>query len=92
MKLSNRVALATGAGRGIGRSIALALSAEGAKVAITARTRSELDEVKSVIRSKGAEAVSIEADLARRAVPARLASAVRKQLGTVDILVNNAAI
>ena len=92
LKLSNRVALVTGAGRGIGRAIALALGAEGAKVAIAARTRSELEEVESAIRSKGAEAVSIEADLARRAAPARLASAVRERLGTVDILVNNAAI
>ena len=92
MKLSNRVALVTGAGRGIGRAIALALSAEGAKVAIAARTRSELGEVDSVIRSKGAESVPIEADLTRRSQPARLASVVRQRLGPVDILVNNAAI
>ncbi len=92
MKLSNRAALVTGAGRGIGRAIALALSAEGARVAITARTRSELDDVESTIRSLGGKAVSLEADLAQRAVPARLADRVREILGPVDILVNNAAI
>ena len=92
MKLSKRVALVTGGGRGIGRAIAIALSAEGARVAIAARTRAELDEVASTIRSGNGEVVAIEADLADRAVPAKLAAAVRERLGPVEILVNNAAI
>ncbi|MBY0522250.1 MAG: SDR family oxidoreductase [Gemmataceae bacterium] len=91
-KLQDRVALVTGGGRGIGRAIALALAQEGARVAVTARTAAELDEVVAVIRSAGGKAQALSADLSDRAAIAGLLPQVAKELGSVDILVNNAGI
>ena len=90
--LQDRVALVTGAGRGIGRAIALAFAAEGAKLAITARTVSELDEVVVQIRSAGGTALAMPADLADQSLPSRLVADVEQSLGPVEILVNNAGI
>jgi NAD(P)-dependent dehydrogenase (short-subunit alcohol dehydrogenase family) len=90
--IRGRVALVTGAGRGIGRAIALALAAEGARVALSARTRSEIDEAARAIQAAGGEALAFEADLADRNVPAELAARVRRDLGPIDILVNNAGV
>jgi NAD(P)-dependent dehydrogenase (short-subunit alcohol dehydrogenase family) len=90
--LQDRVALVTGAGRGIGRAIALAFAAEGAKLALTARTVTELDELVATIRSAGGTALALPADLGDRAVPGRLVADVEKSLGPIEILVNNAGI
>ncbi len=90
--LQDRVALVTGAGRGIGRAIAVAFAAEGAKVAITARTVSELNEVVVQIRSAGGTALAMPADLADHSLPSRLVADVEQSLGPVEILVNNAGI
>ena len=90
--LSGRAALVTGAGRGIGRAIAVALAAEGVRVALGARTRSELDEAVRHIRAAGGEAAAFEGDLAQRSEPARLVAEVVRELGPVDILVNNAGV
>jgi ketoreductase len=91
-KLKDRVALVTGAGRGIGRAIALALAEEGARLALTARTASELDEVVASVRADGGHAVALTADLADRDTAQRLIPDVTKALGPVEILVNNAGI
>jgi NAD(P)-dependent dehydrogenase (short-subunit alcohol dehydrogenase family) len=91
-RLSQRIALVTGGGRGIGRAIAIALAREGAPVAVTARTVAELDEVVGVIRSQGGQAASFTADLSDRAVARRLVPQVTEKLGPVDILVNNAGV
>jgi NAD(P)-dependent dehydrogenase (short-subunit alcohol dehydrogenase family) len=90
--LQNQIALVTGAGRGIGRAIALALAAEGAKVAITARTTDELEEVAQQIKSRGGNSLSISADLADRGAAAKIVSQVKNALGPVEILVNNAGV
>ena len=90
--LQDRVALVTGAGRGIGRAIALVLAAEGAKVAVTARTTAELDEVGRQIDSMRGKSLSISADLADRAAPARIVEQVKEAFGPVEILVNNAGV
>jgi NAD(P)-dependent dehydrogenase (short-subunit alcohol dehydrogenase family) len=91
-QLANRVALITGAGRGIGRAIALAYAAEGAKVALTARSTGELDEVVERIRAGGGTAFAFPADLGDRAVPQKVVDDVQRAVGPVEILVNNAGI
>ena len=91
-QLENRTALVTGAGRGIGRAIAVAYAREGARVALSARTTAELDEVVGVIEAEGGEAVAFEADLSRPEVPAKLVADVAERLGPIDILVNNAGV
>jgi NAD(P)-dependent dehydrogenase (short-subunit alcohol dehydrogenase family) len=92
-KLRDRVALVTGAGRGIGRAIALALAGEGARVAVTARTAAELEEVTNTIRARGGpSALHLVADLADRAAAPRVVQEVTAALGPVEILVNNAGI
>ncbi|HVX15833.1 MAG TPA: SDR family NAD(P)-dependent oxidoreductase [Pirellulales bacterium] len=90
--LKNRVALVTGAGRGIGRAIAIALAAEGAKVTVTARSTAELDEVVDQIRAAGGESHALSADLADRGTAARVVSQVTHAFGPVEILVNNAGV
>jgi NAD(P)-dependent dehydrogenase (short-subunit alcohol dehydrogenase family) len=90
--LSGKICLVTGAGRGIGRSIAIAFAAEGGRVAVTARTAAELEDVVGVIRAAGGEALAIVADLADSAVPARIVEQVRAAWGPIEVLVNNAGI
>jgi NAD(P)-dependent dehydrogenase (short-subunit alcohol dehydrogenase family) len=91
-RLQGRVALVTGAGRGIGRAIALAFAREGASVAITARTHSELAAVVTEIQRGGSNAVSIDADLADASASERVTRKTIATFGTVDILVNNAGV
>jgi len=86
--LHDRVALVTGGGRGIGRAIAIGLAKAGARVAVTARTAAELEEVVGTIRSDGGHALALTADLADRAAPARVVRTVEEQWRPVQVLVN----
>jgi NAD(P)-dependent dehydrogenase (short-subunit alcohol dehydrogenase family) len=90
--LKGRVALVTGASRGIGRAIALALGAAGADVACCARSVDQLEETAAEIRRRGLRAGSFRMDVTRAAEIARTVTAVETALGPVDILVNNAGI
>lgn len=91
-ELTGKVALVTGAGRGIGRAVALTLAQAGAKVAISARTQSELDDVAALIGKEGRQCLTVAADLADRESPEKLVAQVDQELGPIDILVNNAGV
>ena len=91
-RMKARVALGTGAGRGIGRSIALAFAQEGARVVVTSSTNSELDEVVAAIQEEGSEALAIAADMSDRKVPCQVIEQVQKTYGPVEVLVINAAV
>jgi 3-oxoacyl-[acyl-carrier protein] reductase len=91
LKLSGRTALVTGASVGIGRAIALALSAEGVRVAVTARRIDKLRELAAqIVADGGAEPVLIEQDMYAEDAAACISAAATAGLGAVDILVNNA--
>jgi 3-oxoacyl-[acyl-carrier protein] reductase len=91
--LAGKIALVTGASRGIGRAIAVALAGAGADVAVNYRTHAaDARDVVSAIRGIGRRAAAIQADVSLAAGAARLAADTGQQLGPIDILVNNAAI
>jgi 3-oxoacyl-[acyl-carrier protein] reductase len=91
--VQGRVALVTGASRGIGRAIAFALAGQGAAVAVNFRTRAEdAEAVVGQIRSAGGKAIAIRADVSVSAQVADMAARVAGELGPVDVLVNNAGI
>jgi 3-oxoacyl-[acyl-carrier protein] reductase len=92
-ELSGRVALVTGAGRNIGRAIALDLAAAGAAVVVNARTnKAEAAAVAREIEQAGGKALPVIADVADPAAVDRMVAAAVAQFGRVDILVNNAAL
>jgi len=90
--LTDQVALVTGASRGIGRAIGLALAAEGAAVVLTARDVEGLDSARAEIERHGGTCVTVVADLADRGAAREVFDAAISELGRVDILVNNAGI
>ena len=90
MKLKGKIAIVTGAGKGIGRDTALAIAAEGAVVAAVARTKENLDETVAMIEKNGGKAVSLSRDLTDIEQVQSMVDAVTEQFGRIDILVNNA--
>lgn len=93
MLLDGKVALVTGASRGIGRAIALRLASEGAKVAINyAGNVKAAEEVKALIEEKGGEAILLQANVADAEAAKALVEKTVEAFGTLDILVNNAGI
>jgi 3-oxoacyl-[acyl-carrier protein] reductase len=91
-QLAGQVALVTGAGRGIGRAISLALGAAGAQVVLAARTQTEIEAVAEKIRGGGGQAWVCPVDLSSEAEIAALFDFVRQKLGRLEVLVNNAGI
>lgn len=92
MRLTGQVALVTGGGRGIGRSIALAFAREGADVAMAARTGTEVTAVSKEIEGLGRSTMACQCDVTDRDQVAGLVREVEKNLGPITILVNNAGI
>lgn len=90
MLLEGKVAIVTGAGRGIGRAIARRFAAEGAAVLVTARTEGEVRSVTAEIESAGGKATCGTADVSQEAACAHIVAAAEQQLGPVSVLVNNA--
>lgn len=92
-KLANKVAVVTGASKGLGASIALHLAAEGAAVVVNyASSKAGADKVVADITGKGGKAIAVQADVANQADIQRLFAETKETYGRVDILVNNAGI
>ena len=88
--LKGKVALVTGAGKGIGKAIALALAAEGVNVGLTARTEKDVKAVADEISRLGVKAAFATADVSNRPEVEKAVEKLQSQLGPVDILINNA--
>ena len=90
--LKGRTALVTGANRGLGKAIAIALADRGARIAAVARDLDRLNETAAEIESRGGEAIPFRADIAVESEVLNLEREVSEQAGRVDILVNNAGV
>ncbi|MDX5480260.1 MAG: 3-ketoacyl-ACP reductase [Hymenobacteraceae bacterium] len=88
--LKNKVALVTGAGKGIGKAVAIALAKEGAHVGLIARTEKDVQAVADEVKGLGVKAAFATADVSRRAEVEAAVAKVQEELGPVDILINNA--
>ena len=91
-KLSGKVAIITGGGTGIGRGVALMLSAQGCKVVLCGRRKTPLEDTLKVIQEQGGQAVTLTADVSNESDVKRLVNKARDDYGRIDILVNNAGI
>ena len=93
INLSDKVALVTGASRGIGRAVALALAQSGAQVVINYRGQQQAaDEVVAAIKDTGGQAIAVQADVSQAADVERLIKETTDAYGRIDILINNAGI
>jgi len=92
-KLENRIAIVTGASKGIGKAIALAFGREGANVVVTGRTTEAIGAVRDqILQQTGLEALALTADLELETDIQRIATETLSKFGRIDILVNNAGI
>ncbi len=91
-QLDGKIALVTGGGRGLGRAMALAFARAGADVAVASRTREQVDEVVSAIRTLNHRALAIQVDVSDSASVAAMVTATQREFGRIDILVNSAGV
>jgi len=92
MQLKDKVAIITGGGRGIGRAIAIAYAAEGARVVIASRNTAQLDEVAAEIAARNGEVLTVRTDVRVRSEVEKLVQKTVDRFGRIDILVNNAGV
>jgi len=90
MKLRDKVAIITGAGRGLGRAVALAFGKEGARVVLAAKTRGQVEHVAEELRSLKRDGLAIPTDVSDEGQVNQLVKKTLETYGTIDILVNNA--
>ncbi len=88
--LRNQTAIVTGAGKGIGKAIAVGLAEQGANVVCVARTQSDIDQTVELIRATGAEALAVCADVTNESDLSGVVEQTRDKWDTIDILINNA--
>jgi 3-oxoacyl-[acyl-carrier protein] reductase len=91
-RLDGRAAVVTGGGGGLGADMCRALAAAGARVAVAGRTQESIDAVRDRVRADGGHAISVRADVSSKDSIEAMADAAVRELGGVDVLVNNAAI
>src|SRR2546422_6662839 len=91
-KLQGRVALITGASKGLGKAMALALAEAGARLVLASRNLEQLNETAAAVRKLGADALVVQADVTSEEQVLRLQQAVIKEFGKIQILINNAGI
>ena len=90
LRLDGQVAIITGAGRGVGRGIAIVLAEAGATIICSARTKTEIDETVALIEKAGGKAIALTADVMRRDDLVKLSEDTMARFGRIDILINNA--
>jgi 3-oxoacyl-[acyl-carrier protein] reductase len=91
-RLDGRAAVVTGGGGGLGADMCRALAAAGARVAVAGRTQESIDAVRDRVRADGGHGISVLADVSSKDSIEAMADAVVRELGGIDVLVNNAAI
>jgi 3-oxoacyl-[acyl-carrier protein] reductase len=91
-RLDGKVALVTGASRGLGKAMALALAKAGADLAVNARTESALAEVVAEVKKLGRKVIAVPGDVSQESVAQAIVDSVCKQMGRIDILLNNAGV
>ena len=92
MELKGKVAIVTGAGRGIGRAVARGLAVHGCRLVLAARSEQQLRSLEKEVRGEGGEATSVAVDLSEKKEIDQLVRRAVESFGTIDILVNNAAV
>ena len=92
LKLKDRVALITGSGQGIGRTVALALAAEGVRIAVNDVNDRGIEQTIALVREAGGTAIAAPCDITDLALAREMARKVEAEFGRIDILVNNAAV
>src|SRR5689334_18522231 len=90
MKLADKVALVTGAGRGIGRAIATKLASEGAHVVINDLDPAPLEETAQAVRALEREAITVAGDVTKPEFPDAFVGAALRKFGRLDVIINNA--
>jgi 3-oxoacyl-[acyl-carrier protein] reductase len=90
--IKGKIALVTGAGKGIGRSVAIALANEGVHVGLLARTASDLEQLRDELKSTGVKIAIATADVADRNAVENAVAQIQNELGPIEILINNAGI